>query len=146
MNTAKKKGLRVVVDTNIIVSALNFGGAPDRVIVFCATSHAQLFLSRFIINETHGVLVEKFGWKTDQTAHALALLARQAILVSPIDRLALAADEPDNRVLECAMTSKADYLVTGDKGLLKLKKIGQTKIVSAAQFIAKVNSQHLSKT
>lgn len=138
MNSARKKGLRVVADTNIIVSALNFGGLPDRVIVFCSTSRARLFLSRFIVNETRGVLVAKFGWETDQAAHALALLANQAILVSPIDRLSLAADEPDNRVLECAAAAKAHFLVTGDKGLLGLKKIRATKIVTAARFVANV--------
>lgn len=136
MNSVRKKRLRVVVDTNIIVSALNFGGSPDRVIVFCSTSRARLFLSSFIINETRGVLVAKFGWTLERAAQVLTLLQEQSTLVSPIDRLAIAADEPDNRVLECAAAAKAHFLVTGDKGLLGLKKIRATKIVTAARFVA----------
>ncbi|MBI4022464.1 MAG: putative toxin-antitoxin system toxin component, PIN family [Candidatus Andersenbacteria bacterium] len=135
MNTKKSQALRIVVDTNIIVSALNFGGPPDRVIIYCTTSAAQLYLSPFILHETQNVLTRKFGWHANRAHRTIELLKRQATMITPTDRLSLVTDEADNRILECAQAVSADYLVTGDQELLNLKKVNGTAIVSAARFL-----------
>ncbi|MEW6377919.1 MAG: putative toxin-antitoxin system toxin component, PIN family [Thermodesulfobacteriota bacterium] len=55
--------------------------------------------------------------------------------------LHLLADEPDNRILECAVAAKADFVVTGDKHLLSLKHFQNIKIVRLSDFLEILNKQ-----
>jgi putative PIN family toxin of toxin-antitoxin system len=59
--------LRVVIDTNVIISALNFGGNPKAILALARRRHIRNTTSPFIINEIERVLTRKFGWQIDVT-------------------------------------------------------------------------------
>lgn len=142
MNIEKKTPIiRIVVDSNIIISAFNFGGLPARVVSSSLQSSVELYLSRFILNEVAGVLEKKFDWQLDKVHRALQSLTEQAQIVTPRDRVGVARDENDNRILECALAAQAHYLISGDDDLLSLKKYSQTKIVTPAHFLSAIRKK-----
>ena len=130
--------MRVVLDTNVLLSALAFPGSkPDQVLQRVRRGEVELFLSVFILAELERILRDKFRFTKRQTDERVAVNRRMATLVEPTERIALvAAKDDDNRVLECAVAAHADYLVTGDKEhLLPLRSIGKTQIVTPAAFL-----------
>ena len=130
--------MRVVLDTNVLLSALAFpGSTPDQVLQRVRRGEVALFLSAFIPAELERILRDKFRFTTRQTDERVAVIRRMATLVEPTERIALVvAKDDDNRILECAVAAHADYLVTGDKEhLLPLRSIGATQIVTPAAFL-----------
>jgi putative PIN family toxin of toxin-antitoxin system len=130
--------MRVVLDTNVLLSALAFPDSkPDHVLQSVRRGEVELFLSAFILAELERILRDKFRFTKRQTDERVTLIRRMATLVEPTERIALvAAKDDDNRILECAVAARADYLVTGDKEhLLPLRSIGTTQIVTPAAFL-----------
>lgn len=129
--------LRVVFDTNIYISAFLFGGLPEQLIRAAPRETFHLYISPDILNEVSAVLVKKFHYdakavdQIDQIIKDLATIVRPNITINAIPHW-----PADNRVLECAITAQADYLVTGDtKHLLPLKRYQESKIISAREFL-----------
>jgi putative PIN family toxin of toxin-antitoxin system len=129
--------LRVTADTNIIISALNFSGNPRRVLELAEEGLIHLSISDAILDEVARVLRrEKFGWPEDEIRKALNQITRFAGHVDPKQRIDIITEDPtDNRILECAAASGSDYLVSGDKHLLKVGQYQGFKIVPPAEFI-----------
>ena len=110
--------IRVVLDTNVIVSAvLTRGGAEAHALDLAAARKIQLYVTAEILTEYEEVLrrskLSRVSPKAIDTA--LELIRRVGIVVNPKETLAVSSDESDNRFLECAETADADYLVTGNK-------------------------------
>lgn len=118
--------LRVTADTNIYISALNFGGIPRRFLRLAEAGGIQLLTSDDIIAEVATVLRrDKFAWPEQEIDKALRQLSRFTVPVRPTHTLdIITADPPDNRILECAEAGRADYIVTGDHHLLRLRQYG----------------------
>lgn len=96
--------LRIVVDTNIYISALNFGGVPDQVLALARRGRVDLFICRPIFGEIEGVLKKKFHWPAGRIREALRDIREFATTVELSERVTIVEkDEPDNRVLECAL-------------------------------------------
>ena len=130
--------MRLVLDTNVLLSALAFPGSkPDQVLHRVRRGEVNLFLSPFILTELERVLREKFRFSKRQTDDRVTTIRRMATMVEPVERIALVvAKDDDNRILECALAARADYLVTGDtKHLLPLRSIGTTLILTPAAFL-----------
>jgi putative PIN family toxin of toxin-antitoxin system len=130
--------MRVVLDTNVIISALNFPGNERMVLELALRGRFDFYLSLFILEEVAGVLTRKFGWDEQRTAQALNVLDNSAIVVEP-PRLTevIEGGHADNRVLECAVAAAADYLVTGDRRhLLPIGEHQGTMIVNAPRFLS----------
>ena len=130
--------MRVVFDTNIFISAFVIPGSKAEE----AYSHAlrrefSLYSSVAILTETAQKLGEKFGWQQDKIASLLKAIAKVAIVIKTEPHLHLLADEPDNRVLECAEAVGADFIVTGDKHLLFLKHFQNTTVIRLSDFLKK---------
>ncbi len=131
--------MRVVLDTNVIISALAFPGSkPDQVWKLVRRREVQLVISRFILEEVARVLVEKFGLSVTTAAGIVRDLESLAEVVQPAERLSIVtAKDDDNRVLECALAGQADFLVTGDRRhLIPLRSVGKTQILSPADLLA----------
>jgi putative PIN family toxin of toxin-antitoxin system len=88
----------------------------------------QLVLSRPILNELLEVLGRKFARDPEELAHVAVFLSELAVVVAPKRRLRVVKDEPDNRILECAVAGRAEVIVTGDKALLALKRYGNIRV------------------
>ncbi len=130
--------MRVVLDTNVIVSGLNFPGNERLVLELALRGRFELYLSTFILEETAGVLRRKFDWSEERSAEALSMLGNAATVIYP-RRLpeVIEGGHADNRILECAAEGSADYLVTGDRRhLLPIEEYRGTRIVNAPRFLS----------
>jgi putative PIN family toxin of toxin-antitoxin system len=130
------KTIRVVVDTNVIVSAfLNAEGYERHVVDLVLARRLQLVASEAILAEYAGVLRRpKFGLNPRLVTRSLAALRRAARIVDPNREVSAAPDPADNRFLECAESGKADYLVTGNKRHFP-KQWRQTLVVNSREFL-----------
>lgn len=130
--------MKVVFDTNIFISAFVIPGGKAE----AAYSHAlrkdfTLYSSVAILTETAQKLGEKFGWQQDKITSLLKAISKVAIVIKTEPHLHHLADEPDNRVLECAEAVGADFIVIGDKHLLFLKQFQNSTVVRLADFLKK---------
>jgi len=128
--------MRVVFDTNIFISAfITAGGRGEADYLKAVNGEVELVTSVPILTELAAKLRGKFHWEDDQIKAAVRHVAAVAAVVKPVERLAVLADEPDNRILECALESRAELIVTGDRHLLELARYEGTDIVSLAAFL-----------
>ena len=130
--------MRVVLDTNVIVSGLNFPGNERLVLDLALRGRFELYLSPFILMEVAGVLGRKFDWTEERSSQAIRALRDGATIIEP-PRLpdVFEGDHADNRILECAVETSADYLVTGDRRhLLPLEEHNGARILNAPRFLS----------
>jgi uncharacterized protein len=128
--------LRVVLDTNVVVSAhLNADGYERFVLDLVLRRKLMLCVSQEILLEYEGVLRRaKFGIDPRNVTLSLQSIRNANRMVRPKQRRTVSPDPDDNRFLECAETAKADFLVTGNKRHFP-KNWRQTKIVGARELI-----------
>ena len=130
--------MRVVLDTNVIVSGLNFPGNERLVLELALRGRFELYVSIFILEEAAGVLERKFDWDEERSSQALRALGNAATVIYP-RRLpeVVEGGHADNRILECAVEAAADYLVTGDRRhLLPLETHEGVRILNAPGFLS----------
>jgi len=134
--------MRVVLDTNIIISAFLVAlGAPARIVASWRAGRFDLVVSPALLAEYEEVL----GYERIQRRHRMtperitgevADIARLAILVEPHTVPAVIAQDPDDdQVLACAVTGEASYIVSGDPHLLNLRQYHGIRILSPAAFV-----------
>lgn len=129
--------MRVVFDTNILVSALVFpGGQGEAALRRVIEETDQLILSRPILDELLDVLGRKFARDAEELAHVAVFMSDLAVIVAPKHRLRVVRDEPDNRILECAVAGRAQAIVTGDKALLALKNYRSIRVLALRDYLA----------
>lgn len=129
---------RVVLDTNVLVSALVFGGTPRKVLRLAVSGAMKLIISEILLEELKGVLEgPKFRYLPNVTQLILNELLLIAEIVVPslkIDHIT--SDPDDNRILECAVEGDADMIVSGDSDLLDLKEFRGIPILTPAEFLS----------
>jgi uncharacterized protein len=138
--------MRVVADTNIVISALGWGGQPRQLLQAAADGLITLYTSPMLLEELHDVIhrphivaVLTKRQSTPQTA--LTYYQQLAIQVSPLStpRVVL-NDSDDDHVIAAAVAANADLIVTGDaKHLLPLKEHRGIQIVNIRQAMEQVN-------
>jgi len=128
--------MRVVFDTNIFISALVIPGSlAEKTVSRILAGRDELVISPDIIKEVLSVLSSKFAREREALSHVAVILLELGELVRPDQRLRVFRDEPDNRILECAVFGKAEHLVTGDKEMLRLKEFKGVKIASLREYL-----------
>ena len=128
--------MRVVFDTNIFISAFAIPGSlTEKAILKVIEGGDILVISKEIINEVLSVLSSKFSRDKEALSHVAVILSELGELVKPIQRISIFKDNPDNRILECAIHGKAVALVTGDKEILRLREYKGIKIISLKEYL-----------
>jgi putative PIN family toxin of toxin-antitoxin system len=128
--------MRIVVDTNVIVSALVFGGLPRRVFEAAEDGRCEFYYSAEIQGETRRVLRDKFGWDEDRLDRYLPALWNMGERVTAHRRINAVKDDPDdNRILECALAAGAEVIVSGDGHLLRLTAYEGITILTPRSFL-----------
>lgn len=130
--------MRVVLDTNVLVSAFVFpGGPPEAVYRQVLSGESAIIVSRPLLAELGRILVDKFDWDPAYAEEVVAQLIRIGQLVEPREAVDDIHDDPDdNRVLEAAAEGDADLIVSGDRHLLALGSWRDIPIVKPAEFPA----------
>ncbi len=128
--------MKVVFDTNILVSAVLWRGTPYRCLLTVQAGLAELIVSPSILTEFHGVLVAKFAFTEAEAAETIALVRNMSTHIEVPGVLKAVADDPeDDKFIETAQLAGAPYLVSGDKHLLRLATYGSVQIIRARAFL-----------
>lgn len=139
---ADNRMIRVVIDTNVILSALIFsGGNPWRIVMWAMEGNIQNITSEFILEEVRSVLRKKFLWQSPEIERAIITIESFSEKVSPEKHLAVIPYAPDNRILECALAGEADYIISGDRHLTDLEEFQGITIVNPATFLSIVRHE-----
>lgn len=126
----------MVFDTNIFISALVISGSQaEKAISRIIEGGDTLIISRAIIDEVLSVLSSKFSRDREAISHVAVYLSDLGEVVSPTKGIRILKDEPDNRILECALSGKVDAIVTGDKEMLNLREHQGVKIISLKAYL-----------
>jgi len=130
--------LRIVLDTNVLISAfLKKGSAPSSILVLAERGELGLYTSMEIMDEYEGVLRRpKFQSISGKALRYLEKNRRRFISVKPKEKVTAIKEDPeDNKFLECAIEARADYLITGNTNHFPFKKYRETAIVMPKEFI-----------
>ena len=128
--------MKLVFDTNIFISAIVIPHSKaEKAILKIIEGIDTLVIPKDIINEILSVLSTKFHRDREAISHAAFYLSELAQIVAPKKAVQVFEDDPDNRILECALSGKADAIVTGDKEMLKLKAFEGIKIISLKEYL-----------
>lgn len=128
---------RIVIDTNIYLSALLFGGNPRTVVESALLDGDIVIISEEIYTEMRKVISQKFP-KFLPDYNAFEVVLRENTILVPLGTVSISAcrDAKDNMILETAVVGKCEYIVTGDKDLLTLQSYKDISIYNPIQFLA----------
>ncbi|MFZ1085259.1 MAG: putative toxin-antitoxin system toxin component, PIN family [Terracidiphilus sp.] len=128
--------MRVVADTNVFISAFMFGGLPGKFLDLALRGKFALVTSTVLLDELDEKLRGKFAISDRDALAIRAKLEGSANVVEPNIELNAVPDDPDdNRVLECAVAGKADFVVSGDRHLLRIGTYEGIDLVTVRQFM-----------
>jgi uncharacterized protein len=128
----------VVLDTNVIISAIVFGGKPRAVFERAIEGKITLAITHDILQEVRGVLQrKKFNFSKQALQAIVNELQSIAEVVAPAETInAVTQDPDDNKFLECAVAADASCIISGDAHLLSLKHYGDIAILTPAEFLS----------
>lgn len=128
--------VRVVLDTNVLISALVYGGKPRDVLELFISGELEIVICEELLTELRRTIRDKFVEFKSETVKLEYLLRRDTLMV-PLGTLTIKAarDNDDNYILEMAIISQSDYIISGDKDLLSLKNFRGVNICNPADFI-----------
>lgn len=129
---------KIILDTNVLVSSLIQKNYPFLIVDHCIENNAIICLSNSILQEYIEVLGRpKFARFTEFKTNADFLMARlteMAEIYEPKTELQIIKDDADNRILELAQISKADFIITGNTKDFTMEIFGETKIVTPKEY------------
>ena len=141
--------MRIVLDTNIFVSNLiSDKGNPARIVRWWLEGEYDVLVTQPIVDEILRVtgyerIQKKYAKVRENRLEFVALISEQAVWVEPEEQLdVIAADESDNRYVECAVAGNAQYIVTGDKHLLDLREYEGIVILTPGAFVTLQGTGH----
>jgi len=130
--------VRVVFDTNIFISALVIPGSrAEKAILRILDGADTLLISKPILDELLSTLARKFSRDPEALSQVAVMMMEMAELVEPRNTVEVFNDDPDNRLLECAESGRADVIVTGDKEMLLLKRYQGIQLISLRDYLAR---------
>jgi len=129
--------MKVILDTNVVISAIIRGRNPAAVILYLA-EHPEIewIVSPEIVDEYQNVIHRpKFGLSDEMVQRWLDMIDEMTSLVAAPRQVDFPRDPKDAKFLACALSSEVDFLVTGDHDFEEAKKFGNTTILSVSQFV-----------
>lgn len=132
--------MNIVVDTNVIISAIFFGGLPRKFIEYFFKGDFAVFASPTIIREyikTYREIYRKYESKGNPAV--LHQIIAKMNIVLPQYEISICRDHDDDKFISCALQAGCLYIVSGDKDLLSFKKVENVEMVTIAEFLKKLN-------
>ena len=128
--------LRIVVDTNVIISSLVFGGRPKELVEKIIQRKFKAFISPVMLSELSDVLRKKFDFSEEKIRKLEEEMLDKFEVVYPTKEVFIARDKSDNKILEAAIESKSKFIISGDKDLLVLKNYLEIEILTPSGFLS----------
>lgn len=141
MPSSRKRVLKVVLDADVWISALIWGGRPAEIIKAAEDARIKIFASEEIVGEISQVLnylklkkvYQAAGLRHEELVEATLRIVK---FIEATERVAVIVEHPaDDRYLECALAAGADYIISGDKHLLKIASYRKTRILSSSELL-----------
>jgi putative PIN family toxin of toxin-antitoxin system len=123
--------MKIVVDTNFLISATQWDySVSHKLLEKLIRNNAEIFTTKEIIDEFGEVLKRDFLYNDDEVNSLTEKVIHFLTLVTPTKKISFVKDDPDdNKIIECALESHAEYIISYDKHLLNLKEFQGIKIV-----------------
>lgn len=135
MNSVMAKKLKVILDTNVIISAIIFFGKPRQILNLTLEKQVTGITSKILLAELSEILSKKFPDYFEISSLFETSIKEVFEIVSPTEKISICRDADDNRVLEVSVEGDCDFIISGDKDLLILKSYKKIKILSASEFL-----------
>ncbi len=129
--------MKIVIDTNVVASAIFFGGKPRDLLEMLVNKKLEAYASSEIVDEykeTIEELQDRYQGKSINIP--LTAIVSAMNIIAPTSHVDVCRDPDDNKFIECAYDAKCIYIVSGDKDLLSVKKYKNVKIVTVAEFLS----------
>ena len=127
--------MKIVLDTNVLVSGIFWGGVPEKILELAISGDVEIYATEEILNEYFRI-IEKIGKKDKDLCSQWKMLLIQIVkIVEPIKKIKICRDPKDDMFLECAVSSKSKYIVSGDDDLLSLKEVNEIQIITAKKYL-----------
>lgn len=135
------KKLRIVLDTNVWLSGLVFGGQPERLLRLFVDDQVIVVISEELLSELRRIVNQKFPLYVPQLKLLEASIRKDAELVKLGNKkVTVSRDQDDNKVIETALIGKCSHIVSGDKDLLVIEKYHDLSIMTPDEFLRKMSS------
>ena len=130
--------MKAVLDTNVFVSGIFFGGVPGKILNAWTEGRFEIYVTPNILDEYARTLIEYGGKKAEslQNYWMAAIIEHAHHVLDPTTYPSVCRDPHDDKFFYCAVSVKADYLVTGDKDLRSLQGTYDFKIVPPRRFLS----------
>jgi putative PIN family toxin of toxin-antitoxin system len=134
--------MKLVLDTNIFISSFFWGGNPRKLMTRIIDGEDTLFISNEILHEVFSVMARpKFNVSHRQITHFINSIEEISCRVIPLGIIqGVCRDSDDDKILECAVLGNVDFIISGDSDLLSLKEFQEIPIITASEYIYKVES------
>ncbi len=130
--------MKIVIDTNVLISGVFFGGFPRKILSAVVSQKITACATTEIINEYEEIVQEMINRKQGHINKLiLSPLIKVMEIIEPVIHVEICRDPDDNKFLECAKDSHALYIVSGDKDLLVIEQFENVQIVTAKSFCQK---------
>lgn len=130
--------MKIVLDTNILISAIFYGGLPLKCVELLLQGIFSACVSREILEEYHEIFLRISLKNPNKTPKIqLSEIIKHMELITPTSHINVCRDADDNKFIECAVDGKCIYIVSGDKDLLAVKNYDAIEILTLQEFYTK---------
>ena len=130
--------MRIVSDTNVLISGVFFGGFPRKILSAVVNREITACATAEIIDEYEEIIQEMIDRKQGRiNRNILTPLVKAMEIIEPVTHVEISRDPDDNKFLGCAKDSRSLYIVSGDKDLLVIDKYENIQIITAKEFCEK---------
>lgn len=135
--------MKIVIDTNVIISAIFFKGQPFKLLEYLFKDEILAFVSPKIVQEyieTYNEVHKKYADKGNP--EVLQKIIEKSNLVFPEKEVKICRDPDDDKFISCALQGKCVYIVSGDNDLLSLGKVQNVEIIKVGDFFARLSTNN----
>lgn len=131
-----RQSVKAVLDTNVFISAIFWTGNPHKIVALAIDKKIEVYVSPEILEELERVLHRDFKEDHEFIERQIALILSYATVIKPSQKVRVVKDDPDDdKIIECALTARADYIVSGDPHLFSLKEVFNILIFKPKDFL-----------
>jgi uncharacterized protein len=137
--------MKVVLDTNIFISGIFWSGDSEKIIYAWGNEEFEIITSSEIIREIVETLMDfKIQLPINILLLWISILSMKSLIVEPQEKINIVKDDPDDdKFIEAAISGKADYIITQDKHLLKIKEFREIKILTPRDFLGIIKKEKI---
>jgi putative PIN family toxin of toxin-antitoxin system len=133
---------RITADSNVWISAVEFGGKPLQLINLARSGEIEIAISEPILDEFTRILRDKFHWEESRLRALRQQVRSFTKMVEPTMKLSVVKDDPDDdKIVEAAVESRSEAIITNDKDLLRMKEFQGVQMLKVGAFLHRVRGQ-----